>query len=139
MPVGDYPRLAWETIAVIPTKYSGGNGTEVDPYQIATKQDLLDLGANTDDYDKHFIMTTDIDLTGEAFTAAVIAPDIISGYDYQGTEFSGTFDGNKYIIKKLSINGGYNHYLGLFGKTSSSARILELGVENFSVTSGDEG
>ena len=138
MPVGDYPRLAWETIAVIPTKYSGGNGTEVDPYQIATKQDLLDLGANTDDYDKHFIMTTDIDLTGEAFTAAVIAPDIISGYDYQGTEFSGTFDGNKYIIKKLSINGGYNHYLGLFGKTSSSARILELGVENFSVTSGDE-
>lgn len=43
-------------------KYGGGSGTAEDPYQIATAQDLILLGESPDDYDKHFVLTADIDL-----------------------------------------------------------------------------
>ena len=42
--------------------YSGGSGTPEDPYQIATAEDLIMLGETPDDYDKHFVLTADIDL-----------------------------------------------------------------------------
>jgi len=43
-------------------KYSGGTGEPNDPYQIATAEDLMLLGDSPEDYDKHFILTADIDL-----------------------------------------------------------------------------
>jgi len=43
-------------------KYSGGTGEPNDPYQIATAADLIALGETPADYDKHFILTADIDL-----------------------------------------------------------------------------
>ena len=43
-------------------KYSGGTGEPNDPYQIATAADLIALGETPEDYDKHFILTADIDL-----------------------------------------------------------------------------
>ena len=43
-------------------QYSGGHGTSADPYQIATAADLIALGETPTDYDKHFILTADIDL-----------------------------------------------------------------------------
>jgi hypothetical protein len=43
-------------------KYSGGTGEPNDPYQIATAADLIALGETPDDYDKHFLLTADIDL-----------------------------------------------------------------------------
>ena len=46
----------------VQAKYSGGTGEPNDPYQIATVEDLMLLGESTEDYDKHFIMTADIDL-----------------------------------------------------------------------------
>ena len=135
--MNDYPALVnfINTNACI---YSGGSGTEPNPYQIATKADLLELSANTDDYDKHFIMTADIDLAGESFTTAVIAANTNSmGYDFQGTAFSGVFDGTGHIINHLTIDtsGMDNHFLGLFGSLSgSSAQIINLGVENVTIS-----
>jgi len=43
-------------------KYNGGTGEPSDPYQIATAADLIALGETPGDYDKHFILTADIDL-----------------------------------------------------------------------------
>ena len=61
-------------------KYSGGTGEPNDPYQIAKAEDLMLLGESTEDYDKHFILTADIDLNPnlpgrKVFDRAVIAPD----------------------------------------------------------------
>jgi len=50
------------TRASCPAKYDGGSGTAEDPYQIATAADLIALGETPQDYDKHFILTDDIDL-----------------------------------------------------------------------------
>lgn len=55
--------------------YSGGTGDPNDPYQIATVQDLIALGETPEDYDKHFILTADIDLSDYTFDRAVIAWD----------------------------------------------------------------
>ena len=43
-------------------KYSGGSGMPGDPYQIATVADLVLLGDSPTDYDRHFVLTADIDL-----------------------------------------------------------------------------
>jgi len=85
-------------------QYSGGSGTADDPYQIATAADLIALGQTPNDYDKHFILTADVDLDPKlpgckTFQKAVIA------------SFGGTFAGNGHTISHLTITG--THYLVL--------------------------
>jgi hypothetical protein len=126
-----YPRLAWQ-------KYSGGTGEPNDPYQIATAADLIALGETPEDYDKHFILTDDIDLDpnvpdSRVFDRAVIAPDMNEiEDDFQGTPFTGVFDGNEHTISCLSIEG--SSYLGLFGRSGSPATISNLGMEAVDVS-----
>jgi len=127
-----YPRLSWE-------KYSGGTGEPNDPYQIATAADLIALGETPEDYDKHFILTADIDLDpklpgGRVFDRAVIASDTNDTQDwFQGTPFTGGFDGNGHSISRLTIRGG--DYVGLFGQlggarlaTISNLELAEVNV-----------
>ena len=117
--------------------YSGGTGEPNTPYQIATKVDLLAMAADTADYDKCFILTADIDMQGQVFMMAIIAPDISTNDYFQGTAFTGTFDGNGHKITNFTINGGSNTYLGLFGQISTGGSVKNLGLENCSV-SGSE-
>jgi hypothetical protein len=116
--------------------YSGGDGTAEDPYQIADVNDLLELAAATADYSKYFILTADIDMVGQVFTTAIIAADTIQDYVFQGTAFTGTFDGNGHKITNFTING--NDYLGLFGKIDAGGAVKNLGLEDFAV-SGSSG
>jgi hypothetical protein len=97
--------------------YSGGDGTSANPYQIIDANDLLELAADTDNYDKYFILTADINLAGHSFTTAVIAPDTSDSTGFQGTAFSGRLDGNYHVISNLTVNtqGQNNSHLGLFG------------------------
>ncbi|MFI4913355.1 MAG: GLUG motif-containing protein [Sedimentisphaeraceae bacterium JB056] len=117
--------------------YSGGSGTSTNPYIIATKADLLTLGATTGDYDKHFLMTSNIDLAGESFNAAVIAPHDGSDRFFVGDFFSGNFDGNGFAVKNLTITENtsvtYDHYKGLFGYIIYGAQISNLGIENCNI------
>ena len=115
-------------------RYSGGSGTVANPYQIADADDILELAATTADYSKCFILTADIDLEGQVFTTAIIAPDTSSSNSFQGIAFIGTFDGNGHKITNFTINGGSNDYLGLFGYTASGSQIKNLGLENFTVS-----
>ena len=41
--------------------YSGGIGTTTEPYVISLSEDLVQLSLTPKDYDKHFLMTDDID------------------------------------------------------------------------------
>ncbi len=109
--------------------YSGGTGTESNPYQIANKADLLSLGANTNDYNKCFKMTADIDLASSNFTTAIISP---MWYDWTtethfGTEFTGTFDGGGHVISNLMITSG-SFSVGLFGELGNGGTVCNLGV-----------
>ena len=111
--------------------YSGGTGEPGDPYQIATKADLLALAANTADYGKCFILTANVNMQGQVFTKAIIAADTSSSSGFQGTAFTGTFDGNGHKITGFILNG--NWYIGLFGQIDSGGSVRNLGLENFAV------
>lgn len=113
--------------------YSGGTGEPNDPYQIADANDLLDLADTTTDYDKCFILTADVNLEGQVFATAIIAADTSPSWDFQGTGFTGTFDGNGYKITNFAIDGGSNDYLGLFGYIDRDGSVKNLGLENFAV------
>ena len=118
-------------------KYAGGSGTARDPYQIAIAADLVLLGESPGDYDKHFILTGDIDLTGAVFNWAVIAPDIGGQSnipDYDGTPFSGVLDGHGHMITGLRIDGSDKHYVALFGYSVGDVRNLAL--EGASISGG---
>jgi hypothetical protein len=126
-------------------RYSGGTGEPNDPYQIATAGDLIALGETPPDYDKHFILTADIDLDPnlpgrKVFDEAVIAPatDLndwtFSGVPiFSGTSFSGVFDGKGHVISHLTITGG--SYLGLFGAFSCYyvGEIRNLGLVDVNI------
>jgi hypothetical protein len=121
-------------------RYSGGSGTADDPYQIATAADLIGLGETPADYDKHFILTADIDLEpnlpgGKVFDKAVIAPGLGNGIPSPpDPEFTGNFDGKSHTIKNLTISGGTGGYLGLFGQVWNGGRIRNVCLENAQIT-----
>lgn len=118
-------------------QYAGGSGTADDPYQIATAEDLVLLGQTPADYDKHFVLTADIDLDPnlpgrKIFGSAVIAPDADRDAEhYQGTPFTGGFDGAGHTISDLTIDG--DSYLGLFGQLETGALVQHLGLVDVDV------
>ena len=151
----------YDVNAIATKKYAGGTGEPNNPYQIATAEDLMLLGDSPEDYDKHFILTADIDLDPnlpgrKVFDKAVIGtgtfvdidPGIFIGIDpntfvgigagafvdydgFEGTPFTGVLDGNGHTISHLTIMGGSN--LGLFGLLEYGATISNLGLEAVNV------
>lgn len=84
-------------------KYSGGTGEPNDPYRIATPNDLNSIGLHTEDMNKCFLMTSDINMIG--FTG--------DQFNSIGTnsEFRGVFDGNNHTIYNFTSVGDF---AGLF-------------------------
>jgi len=125
----------------VQAKYSGGSGTAGDPYQISTAVNLLALAAEVNDYNKCFILTADIDLGSlDPCTTALIAPDTVNSNDaFDGTAFTGVFDGSNHTISNLIIdtNGAKNDYLGLFGQIGTGGQIKNLGLEDVNITGDD--
>ena len=105
--------------------YSGGAGTLGDPYLISTPQDLLDLSnpVNSADWDKHFLMTNDIDMSGVTGFTPIAPDDDPVAEDHQGVKFTGVFDGGGHAIWNLTINLPTQDYVGLFGYVDGSAGV----------------
>ncbi len=115
--------------------YSGGSGTEEDPYQIATLSDLQQLSNTSSDWDKHFIQTTDID------ASATINWDDGAGFNpiaSDGINFSGSYDGQSHIIDQLYINRPTKQYTGLFSYIGQHAEVRNLGLTNVNITGGQQ-
>jgi hypothetical protein len=84
-------------------KYSGGTGEPNAPYLIATPNDLNSIGLDPNDWDKHFLMTEDInllDITDSQF-------NLIGN---NSKPFTGLFDGNNHTIMKFT----YSEYFAYF-------------------------
>jgi hypothetical protein len=115
-------------------KYSGGNGEPNNPYLIATPEDLNAVSEDSNDWSKHFLMTSDINMAGYTYNKAPIAPDITNNPSFYGTRFTGVFDGNNHTISLLVINGGNNDYIGLFGSLDKGAKVLNLRIEDANIS-----
>ncbi len=123
--------------------YSGGSGTVADPFQIASAQDLIELGQTLDDYrdTAYFILTADIDLSDYTFSQAVIAPFVYNEEEetYDGLNFDGRFNGNGHTISHLTIltqTAAGN--LGLFGELGGDAVVENLRLEHISISHIDK-
>lgn len=127
--VGSYPAFVWQQNANSGS-YSGGDGTESDPYQIDTVSDFLQLLECSGDWDKFFILTANLDLSAVVFTDSPVAWDkdhVNCGF--QGPAFSGGFNGNGHIISHLRIQARDKTHIGLFGAVEGG-RISNLRIED---------
>lgn len=112
-----------------------GSGTEDDPYQVSTPEQL---NAVRDYPDACFIMMNDIDMT-EATSEGGVYWNDGEGWEPIGdytTPFTGVFDGCGYKIINLYINNPSSSYIGLFGGNVGS--ITRLGMINCQITADDE-
>lgn len=94
-----------------------GSGTEQDPYQISSAEDLVELsttsGYSGSHQDEYFVMTQDIDM-------AEVTDFVSIGFQYNA--FKGHFDGKNFKIKNLVVSRGgmENSTIGLFGAIENS-------------------
>ena len=113
-------------------EFAGGTGKPDDPYQIATREQLILIGQDPNLLDKAFALIEDINLDpnlpgGRVFTQAVIAPDLDATRDnFQGPVFTGSLDGKGYTIRHLTIEISHTKFVGLFGRVGKAARIANL-------------
>jgi len=116
--------------AVAQRKYGGGTGAAHDPYMIYTAEQMNAIGADANDWDKHFKLMADIDLggfTGTAFN--IIGPSY-------GNPFGGVFDGNGKTIANFKYTCIGTDRIGLFGCVAASAQIKDLGLIDPNVDAG---
>lgn len=123
-------------------KYSGGCGTEQDPYLIGTKEDVLELSSSSSDWDAHFVQIQDISFNKEDFITDGSYRTDIEAFRPIGNHidfFSGTYDGQDFLIKNFTINEQLDlvNY-GFFG-VCSNAKIKNLGLQysSFSLVISD--
>lgn len=127
------------------TEFTGA-GTQADPYQIKTREDLILLSQKTEDCTdanpnlpsnrvpqhqafkgKYFKMMNDIDMSGTNFTA-------IGNTYYQ--RFAGTFDGNGHTISNLSVNA-QGPYAALFGNCDTTAVLKNINLTKADISTTD--
>ncbi|ARN57185.1 GLUG motif-containing protein [Sedimentisphaera salicampi] len=119
--------------------FAAGDGTANNPYQISTPDHLE---AVNNDLSAHYVLKNDIDLSARTYDRAVIAPDTdYTDSDFNGSLFSGSFDGAGYKILNLTVDTSnvtkdYPRYLGLLGKIDGG-EVRNLGIENAQITGGD--
>jgi hypothetical protein len=103
--------------------YSGGTGEPNSPFEISTVADWQELADSNAHWNKHFVITADIDFAGAA------VPRI--GGDYSDRAFAGVLDGDGHVISNIRVNMPDSPNVGLFG--CLEGRIRNLGIENVSV------
>ena len=140
MIAGEAPNLQWEPL--VPWKPEG-DGSEKNPYLIATLNNLRWVSENTDIWEEglYYKQIADIDATeSETWNKK---DDKFQGFRPIGNNthpFSGQYDGGEKIIKNLFI--GYDiENVGFFGyvnKTGATDVVLnKIRLENLKIKTGD--
>jgi hypothetical protein len=124
-----YPYLAWQVFPL----FSGGAGTQADPYKIATLADLEFLCFNSAYWaaGKYFIQTADIDAST---TSGWSRGDGFSPIGSGSVSFDGNYDGQNHTITGLYINRPATEYIGLFGNISSTTVLSNIKLINCNLT-----
>lgn len=102
--------LTWRDVAA--TALTKGTGTEADPYQISTAEELAYLavrGNTSETMDgQYYVLTADIDLGGLEWLPIGLA--------YDQNNFNGVLDGQNHKIKNLTLSDRYYNWgAGFFG------------------------
>ncbi len=120
--------------AIFAEKYQDGIGSDEDPYQISTLEDLKNLSESMGDWSRSFILTSNID-------ASETSEWNISGSDTSGftpigngsAYFTGTFNGQGHTISNVYINSSSTSFVGFFGGVNEGS-VYNLRLVNCDVT-----
>jgi hypothetical protein len=116
-------------------KYGGGNGDSNNPFLIVSASDLAQISGNPDDWDKHFLLMSDLDMQDYNSTGAIVPIGYFQWTPYESKPFKGVFDGNKKKIVNLIITRLGKDFTGLFGYISGrDAMIKDLTLVNPKIT-----
>lgn len=96
--------------------FAGGDGSETNPYQIASAGDLAMVARDTD---AHYVVVNDIDMSDYGVWSAV-------------PMFNGVLDGGNYTISNLYI-ADKDGSAGIFAMTDEGAVIKDLNIENVTI------
>jgi hypothetical protein len=120
-------------------KYSGDTEKPDGIFLISTPEDLNAVGSNPSNWDDYLFLMADINMTGYTYTTAFIAPDINDDAGFQGTPFTGTFDGDGHTIYWFHIddNGAGKEYLGMIGYLGLGGSIKDLTLADVNVSGSD--
>ncbi len=123
--------------AITPPTYSGGTGTETDPWLISTVNDWKTFATAVNDGEtyegKYFRQTANLDLSAENGLAPVGNLE---------KPFVGNYNGGNYTISGASINiSSDSAVAGVFGVLTGGGTISDLKVTNVTITAttGDGG
>jgi hypothetical protein len=112
------------TSSALATDYTGGDGSESNPYQISTLDQLKHLSETTADWDKHFILISDIDASS---TSSWDSGKGFTPIGNETTKFTGSFNGKNFTISNLTISRGSLDHVGFFGYIDNST-IINVGM-----------
>lgn len=103
-------------------EFAGGDGTDGNPYQVATAEHLNNVRNHLS---AHFVQTADIDLTTYLAEGGA-GHNSGAGWEPIGTDsaFTGNFNGNGKKISNLKIDR--SSYIGLFGQNKGVIRNVSL-------------
>lgn len=130
----DSPRTATYTIDAatqytindVANAFADGAGTEANPYQIAT---LDQLNAVRYYLSAHFIQIADIDASATSTWN--------SGAGWLPiNNFAGKYNGDGHTVSNLYINRSGSSYNGLLGITNAGSEIKDIGLVNINFTGG---
>lgn len=120
--------------------YSGGDGSALSPYQIASRADLIELSLSSADWDKHFIQTANIIFSSDYISEDWNADGLINYSDEigmqsigtSGVPFSGEYDGGSFRIKYL-LNNSDEDNCGMFGYCDG-ASLKNIGLAQANIS-----
>jgi len=110
-----------------------GSGTEADPFVITDDYELQAVAKNESTLKKNYTLGTNIDASQ---TDQWNDGDGFGPIGNESTPFSGSFDGNGYVISEPSVERTNNDSVGLFGVLDSDGQIENVGLESVNI-SGD--
>lgn len=97
-----------------------GSGTNTNPYQVATLNNLYWISQNSSSWDKYFIQTADIN------ASATSGWNGGAGFPPIGGDFWGTYDGQGYTISGLTIIKSSSDSFGLFSSLRGTIKNIKL-------------
>ena len=125
------------TASAVGTQPSVGDGSQANPYQIATLDNLLWFAdhVNSGNASACAMLTADITMNAIVLNSS----GNLNGVDFDewtpiggqnGKDFAGEFNGNGHTISGLFFNSDGRNNVGFFGKVVGNAHIHDLGIKD---------
>jgi hypothetical protein len=110
----------------VAAQYGGGTGTSDAPFLISTTGDFRAIGNNPADWNKHFKLMQNIDLSDSNEVNLRMIGHWVALGSGANQPFTGEFDGNGKTISNFTYKDMTDEYVGLFQHVTGIIRNLKL-------------